>query len=146
MSARPQFPCPGCAAELVYEPGTQQMSCPYCGTRVDITASTAVVEERPYLAFLTPDPGRLEQIAKGALEATCGRCGAAVEFVPPEVAGVCAFCGAEIVAQPKAADPMVAPEAVLPFAFPTERAAAEIKAWIASRWFAPNALKKLARP
>lgn len=146
MSARPQFPCPNCGAELVYEPGTTQMSCPYCGGHVEIARSDETVEERPYLDYLRPGDDKLVPIAAGALEVPCSRCGAIVEFVPPEVAGSCSFCGAEIVAQPKAADPMVAPEAVLPFAFPPDRASSEIKQWLASRWFAPNALKKLARP
>jgi hypothetical protein len=34
----------------------------------------------------------------------------------------------------------------LPFAFTTERATAEVRTWLGSRWFAPNALKKLGRP
>ena len=39
---------------------------------------------------------------------------ALVVFEPPEVAGACSFCGMMIVAQPKAADPMIAPDGVLP--------------------------------
>ncbi len=146
MTSGAHFPCPGCGAELVYEPGTTQMSCPYCGGRVDIPKSDATVDELPYREFLRREPSQLAQIAEGALEVPCARCGAVVEFVPPEVAGECAFCGAQLVAQPKAADPMVAPEGLLPFGFPAEKASAEIKGWLASRWFAPNALKKVARP
>lgn len=145
MSPSSKFPCPGCGAELVYEPGTARMACPYCGRRVEIARSAALVEERPYLEFLRPRPEQLRQIAAGALEVPCSRCGAVVEFVPPEVAGECPFCGTQIVAQPKAADPMVAPEGVLPFGIAPERATAEIRRWLASRWFAPNALKRLAR-
>ena len=50
-----------------------------------------------------------------------------------------------IVAQPKAADPMIAPDAVLPVKVTREAAQTEVRQWIATRWFAPNALKKMAQ-
>ena len=76
----------------------------------------------------------------------CSSCGAIVTFVPPEVASECDFCGAKIVAQPKSADPTVAPEGVLPFHITQPQASAHVKQWISSRWFAPNALKRFATP
>jgi ribosomal protein S27E len=79
-----------------------------------------------------------------ALEVNCDGCGSIVVFEPPEVAGACSFCGAMIVAQPRAADPMIAPDAVLPVKVTKEAAQKEVKDWIASRWFAPNELQKMA--
>jgi hypothetical protein len=83
-------------------------------------------------------------MAQNAIEVKCDSCGATVTFTPPEVAGECSFCGAHIVAQPKSADPLVAPEAVLPFRVTNQQAMADIKKWTSTRWFAPNALKKMA--
>lgn len=83
-------------------------------------------------------------MAENALEVTCQSCGATVTFTPPEVAGECSFCGTAIVAQPKSADPLVAPEGVLPFRITRPQATDSLKKWLASRWFAPNALKRLA--
>jgi DNA-directed RNA polymerase subunit RPC12/RpoP len=145
MTAKHSFPCPGCGADMVYEPGSTSMVCPYCGRREEIAAADGVVEERPLDEYLRPRADQLQVAAPGALEVPCSRCGAVVTFVPPEVAGECAFCGAQIVAQPKAADPMVAPEGVLPFGIPPEQARAAIKRWLATRWFAPNALKTMSR-
>jgi hypothetical protein len=130
---------------MVYEPGGTSMICPYCGRREQIAVSDALVEERPLEQYLQPRPDQLQVVAVGALEVPCTRCGAVVTFVPPEVAGECAFCGTQLVAQPKAADPMVAPEGVLPFGIAPEQARASIKRWLATRWFAPNALKTMAR-
>jgi hypothetical protein len=121
------------------------MICPYCGRREQIAVADALVEERPLEAYLQPRPDQLDVVAAGALEVPCSRCGAVVTFVPPEVAGECAFCGSQIVAQPKAADPMVAPEGVLPFGIPADKARAAIKHWLSTRWFAPNALKTMSR-
>jgi hypothetical protein len=83
-------------------------------------------------------------VAENALEVSCDRCGATVTFTPPEVAGECPCCGRAIVAQPKSADPMVAPEGLLPFRITQQQANESLKQWLASRWFAPNALKKFA--
>jgi hypothetical protein len=86
----------------------------------------------------------LQPVSDQALEAHCTGCGAVVAFHPPEVAGTCSFCGAAIVAEPKAANPLIAPDGVLPVKVPKALAQKEVQQWLASRWFAPNALKKLA--
>jgi hypothetical protein len=83
-------------------------------------------------------------IAETALEVQCSSCGAEVVFTPPEVAGECSFCGVKIVAQPKSADPLVAPEGLLPFGISSGQSTESVKKWLASLWFAPNALKEFA--
>lgn len=139
-----RFPCSACGADLVFDPKENCLVCPYCGHKEAIPTTDALVEERLLDDFLRPGGERLAKVAENAIEVSCTRCGATVTFTPPEVAGDCPFCGSTIVAQPKAADPMVAPEAVLPFSVTQQQANAAIKRWLSSRWFAPNALKKLA--
>ena len=139
-----RFPCPGCGADLVFEPTGGLLVCPYCGRKEEIPASAEQIVERSYEEYLRPQSAQLETIAKGALEVRCDGCGAIVAFTPPEVAGECAFCGRKIVAQPRSADPLVAPEGVLPFLIAEKQANDVIKKWISSRWFAPNGLKRLA--
>lgn len=141
-----RYPCPSCGAILVFEPKDGALACPYCGHKEQIPQSAEQVEERSFEQYLKPRADQLQVIAAGALEVQCSSCGAIVTFVPPEVARECDFCGAQIVAQPKSADPTVAPEGVLPFLIPQPQATANVKQWIASRWFAPNALKKFATP
>ena len=139
-----RFPCPSCGADLVFDPKENCLVCPYCGHKEAIQKSDAQIEERAYADYRHLESAQLSKVADNAVEVSCTRCGATVTFTPPEVAGVCPFCGSTIVAQPKAADPMVAPEAVLPFAVTKRQANEVIKQWLASRWFAPNALKKMA--
>ncbi|HEX8138025.1 MAG TPA: hypothetical protein VF544_10580 [Pyrinomonadaceae bacterium] len=141
-----RYPCPACGANLVFEPKDGALTCPYCGHTEVIPASAEQVQERSYEEYLRPRAGQLQVLAQGALEVQCSSCGAIVTFVPPEVARECDFCGAKIVAQPKSADPMVAPEGVLPFHINQQQATAAVRQWLASRWFAPNALKNFARP
>jgi len=139
-----RFPCPGCGADMVFDPQNNCLSCPYCGRQEPVPVSSGSVEERSYEAYLQAGAAQMGTLAANAVEVTCTQCGATISFTPPEVAGECSFCGATIVAQPKAADPLVAPEAVLPFGIPPPQANAALKKWLSSRWFAPNALKRLA--
>ncbi|HWP45374.1 MAG TPA: hypothetical protein VNO14_19185, partial [Blastocatellia bacterium] len=127
-----------------FEPEDGCLACPYCGRKEKIPASAEEVVERSYEEYLKPRSERLAPIAENALEVRCDGCGAMVSFTPPEVAGECPFCGRKIVAQPRSADPIVAPEGVLPFQVSQKVAGEQIKNWIASLWFAPNALKRLA--
>jgi hypothetical protein len=139
-----RYICPGCGADLLFEPHDGSLTCPYCHRKEVIPQSTTEVVERSYEEYLQAPENRLATMAADALEVKCQSCYATVTFTPPEVAGECSFCGNPIVAQPQAANPLVAPEAVLPFQITRKQADEAIKQWLSSRWFAPNALKKMA--
>jgi ribosomal protein S27E len=141
-----RFRCPGCGADLLFAPEGGCLTCPYCGRQEQIAPSGGTVEEQPYEQYLQLHPDRMGTLAAGALEVQCGTCGATVTFTPPLVAGECDFCGSPLVAQPRSADPSLAPEGVLPFRVTQEAAAGAVRDWLASRWFAPSALKKFAAP
>lgn len=141
-----RYPCPACGADLLYEPRDGFLSCLHCGHREAIPTSADQVEERSFEQYLKIRPEQMEQLAANALEVQCQSCGATVTFTPPEVAGQCDFCGVQIVAQAKSADPMLAPECILPFCVTQHQANAGLSQWLKSRWFAPNALKHFAQP
>jgi DNA-directed RNA polymerase subunit RPC12/RpoP len=140
-----RFRCPGCGADLQFAPEDGCLTCPYCGRQERIAPATGPVEERPYEDYLRAHADSMAPIAAGALEVSCQTCGATVTFTPPMVAGECDFCGSPIVAQPRDADPVVAPEGVLPFKVTSDAANGAIRDWLGSLWFAPNALKRLAQ-
>jgi DNA-directed RNA polymerase subunit RPC12/RpoP len=140
------YPCSSCGADLLYEPTDGYLTCPYCGHKEQISETSDSVSERPFTEYLQVRPEQMGKMAANALEVKCQSCGATITFTPPEVAGRCEFCGVQIVAQPKAADPIVAPEAVLPFSHTALQANSGLRQWLSSRWFAPNALKHFAQP
>jgi ribosomal protein S27E len=124
-----------------FDPQSGMMKCQSCGRTEAVPASTSVLVAHALedaLKHVTP-------LSAEALEVTCDGCGSVVVFEPPEVAGACSFCGMMIVAQPKAADPMIAPDCVLPVKVTKDAAQKEVREWIATRWFAPNALQKMAQ-
>ena len=140
------FPCPSCGADLLYEPQDGFLTCPYCGHKEAVAQSTAEVQERPFEQYVRLRPEQMGQLAANALEVQCQNCGAKSLFVPPEVAGRCEFCGVQIVAQPQSADPIMAPEGLLPFSISQKQAGDGLRQWLSSRWFAPNGLKHFAQP
>jgi DNA-directed RNA polymerase subunit RPC12/RpoP len=140
------YPCPECGADLHYEPKDGFLSCRYCGHKEAIPTSADKVEELSFEQYLHIRPEQMEQLAPNALEVQCQSCGATVTFIPPQVAGQCDFCGVQIVAQAKSADPILAPAGVLPFCITQQQASAGLRQWLQSRWFAPNALKHFAQP
>ena len=141
-----RFLCENCGANMAFDPRNNRLTCPYCESTKAIEQTGEQIVERDYLSFLRPNAERLQPLALNAMQVTCETCGATVTFVPPETARNCDFCGGKIVAQPKSADPLVAPEGVLPFSVTTQNASTALKSWISSRWFAPNNLKILAQP
>ena len=128
---------------MQFNPESGQLKCAHCGTTQALIKGSDVVAH-DFTSAIASHP--LEVIAPQALQVTCAGCGAVVAFEPPEVAGVCSFCGSPIVAQPKATDPLIAPDGVLPAKVSRQGALMQLRQWLSSRWFAPNALKRLARP
>jgi len=141
-----RFPCPGCSADMEFDPQTGGMKCPFCGQTQALAQPAGGITSHALDEFLNhAGAPALRPLSEQALQVTCSACGSAVTFEPPEVAGSCPFCGDALVAQPKAADPLIAPDAVLPARIAKPQAQAEVRAWLQTRWFAPGALKRLAR-
>ena len=140
------FPCSSCGADLVFEPQDGFLTCPYCGHKQAIPESAEPVEEQQFWMYQQGRPEQMQQLASNALEVQCQSCGAKSIFLPPQVAGRCEFCGVQIVAQPKSADPILTPGGLLPFRITQQQATAELRQWLSSLWFAPNDLKRFAQP
>lgn len=140
-----RFLCPNCAGNMAFDAALGKLLCPYCGYAKEVE-SNLNVEEKSYAEFLRPDAHQLQPMAQDAMQVNCSTCGAIINFTPPDTATECAFCGGKIVAQPKSADPLIAPEGVLPFQVTQKEADAALKNWLASLWFAPSKLKDFARP
>src|SRR5919107_6876 len=132
-------------AQVLTPDKVRRFRCPGCGADLQIAPAAGSVEERSYEDYLHMHADRMGALAQGALEVACQTCGATVTFTPPMVAGECDFCGSSIVAQPRDADPVVAPEGVLPFRVTQGQATDSIRSWLGSLWFAPNALKRMAQ-
>ena len=141
-----RYPCPSCAAELVFNPEAANLKCEYCGWEDAIPQSEEELQETSYEQYLNNDLTELTTLSTTALEVSCEDCGANITFEPPQVAGQCPFCSSSIVAQPKNANPTIAPQGIIPFTIGRKAVRKNLQIWISGLWFAPNDFKKLAQP
>ncbi|NET02632.1 MAG: hypothetical protein F6K61_19210 [Sphaerospermopsis sp. SIO1G1] len=141
-----KYQCSNCGADLVFSPNKSLLKCDYCGHEEVIKQTNEKPQERSYEQHINNSHARLEKLSTTAIEVSCSDCGANITFEPPQVAGSCPFCAAKIVAQPKVADPTIAPEGIIPFHIGRQEARKNLRKWIQKLWFAPNDLKQLAQP
>ena len=141
-----QYLCSACGSDLVFKPQDGFLTCRHCGHKEAIPESSKHIEEQSFEQHLRIRPEQMAQLAAHALEVRCQGCGATSIFIAPEVSGKCDFCGLQIVALPKSADPILTPGGLLPFSITSEQATSELRQWLSSRWFAPNGLKRFAQP
>lgn len=146
MSSIKNFPCPQCGAKAIFDPEVGKLKCDYCGWEDAIPKTIEQVKEHSYEQYLHRDRTKIAVLSTTALEVSCQSCGAGITFEPPKTAGRCPFCAAALVAQPQHANPVIAPEGIIPFAIGRREAKKCLQEWLNQLWFAPNSLKDLAQP
>jgi len=139
-----KFPCDQCGARLDFDPSGTSLKCPYCGHSKHVYTDYTAVQERDFQAFIERGepgpgtiPGRSEQVS-------CGGCGAVVLLEDHVATDKCPFCATHLESQPQAAEAMIEPESILPFAVDYRKAKDAFERWINDRWFAPSGLTQLS--
>ncbi len=144
QSISPQM-CPGCGAQLRFNPKVGQLSCSYCQTTVSVSGATAPLEEQDFSAWVAKPQPTHQTLVPQTLEVSCPSCTAQVTFRPPQVAGNCPFCNTHITAQPRTANPGITPGGVMPFQVDDAQARRQLAQWLKKQWLAPHTLKHLAQ-
>ena len=141
---RQVFPCVGCGADLVFHIGQQSLRCPFCGFSKELDLSAeAKVEEQDLLTALREQTqlrkGKVDPDAKFS-QIQCSSCGAKVAFQDDLTSTHCAYCGTPV-QKDQVRDleqGRIPVDGVLSFSVQRETAREKLRAWIKSRWFAPN--------
>lgn len=126
--------CKSCGADMVFDPASQQLRCPYC----DITRD---VERR------VPSIRDFEQerhagaVAMDGDVYKCPNCGGESEIHGFATSVSCPFCGGTNVVKLEDMKGLK-PDSVLPFAVTKDNAAVIGQKWIKKRVFAPSKLKR----
>lgn len=137
--------CPGCGATLMYAADSQNLRCEYCDTEVDI--------KHPVEAA-GPVERDLDKLLHGGAELgygtptqalQCQQCGAAVNFPDKVTSGACCFCASKLVVERAGNTKLIQPESLIPFKVTRDQANDTFAKWVASLWFRPNDLKRMAR-
>ena len=138
-----QFPCEQCGAGVEFAPGTDALKCPYCGSETHIPSTTEGIEEIDFLDTAADGLGD-DAETEDVTSVQCRSCAALVEPSPSHEAFPCPYCGSSIVAR-ETSQRLLKPAALLPFRINRQQATELFRGWINKLWFAPNALKRLAR-
>ncbi|MDD4291349.1 MAG: hypothetical protein PHX51_03800 [Clostridia bacterium] len=129
------FKCSGCGANMVFDPATQKLRCPYCGIEQTVDASKDV-KERDFEEFegLETWTGEIKRVR-------CENCGAEEVFASDETAKKCSFCGSpKVITLDDVGG--VKPNVIVPFRVDKKQASSICAKWVRRRIFAPHKFKK----
>ncbi len=134
------FSCPGCGGRAVFDPGSQSLKCPYCGTE---TAIEKIIEQpQEYDINQAPSSGQKDWGVKVRV-IRCQGCGAETVLEENATSELCAFCGSPHVLTDQS-EAGIAPESVIPFQVTQDQAVSSFRKWLGKRWFAPSKAKRMA--
>ncbi|MEO1016575.1 MAG: primosomal protein N' (replication factor Y) - superfamily II helicase [Pseudomonadota bacterium] len=138
-----QLSCEQCGAVLSYAPGTQNITCEYCGYSNEIEDRPVEIIEHDLDAAIDQASGQ-NSLEQDVQTVKCTTCGAGFTFDPDRHAGSCPFCGQAIVTT-TGSHRQIKPAAILPFAIREDEAQATIRRWLKGLWFAPSKLTKFGK-
>ena len=146
LTALHKFPCAACGAQAEWNPSKQLLVCPFCGTSApfNIDAATGAIEELDLVKALRelPDDQRGWHADKRTVQ--CQSCKAVSVFDPQRVGQNCDFCGSPALIDYNEIKAPIRPQSLLPFKVTEGQVREQIRRWYASKWLAPNTLKRRA--
>lgn len=132
-----KFLCPSCGGNMIFNPESQNLTCPYCSNKIDILAQNGSIKEYDFDSAeetASQDWGNEKRIIK------CESCGAETVVDENNASQFCAFCGSSHIIKNDNSTG-ITPKALIPFKISKDNAADFFSKWIKSRHFAPNNLK-----
>jgi DNA-directed RNA polymerase subunit RPC12/RpoP len=141
------YPCSQCGANLVYDPGHDQLLCLSCGHGEVLSTPKGTVSKQDLGEAMRQLSQRIASTQQGppatlTREVVCQNCGGRTSFDGTLTATRCPFCATPIQRDDLQAAPARLPiDGVLPFGVDEETARANVNKWINGRWFAPREFK-----
>ena len=146
LTALNKYPCAGCGAQAEWNPAKQLLVCPFCGTSTpfSVDPATGAIQELDLVKALrdVPDEERGWDTVKRTVQ--CQSCKAVSVFDPARVGQNCDFCGSPALVDYQQIKAPIRPQSLLPFKITESHVREQIRRWYASKWLAPNALKRRA--
>ncbi|SDP04168.1 hypothetical protein [Selenomonas ruminantium] len=146
------YKCPNCSAPLDFKPGTQKITCDYCGTELDAAALEDLFAKKEAMAAEAADKQDEKwdtAVAGGEWTAeeaaafktfVCESCGAEIVADGNTMATECCYCGHAVMI-PQRFDGMLRPDYIIPFKKTKEEAKAALKEFYGGKWLLPSLFK-----
>ncbi len=146
-SKQDEVACVNCGAKVSFAPGTDSLTCEFCGAvnkiEVDETLRKEAIQEIDFHEFLRKGEDTSVKIEVTTI--SCDGCGASTTFDPSVVSDTCDFCDNPLVAANAHTSSVIQPKAMLPFKVKEKEGHDMFKNWLKKLWFAPNKLKTYAK-
>ena len=141
-----EYKCPNCGGSLKFDPGKQELVCPYCSSVVDMEAMKAMDEEAAQSQESESIDWRYEggqwseDEQQGMAVYSCDTCGG--QIVGDETLGAasCPFCGTPVVMTSKFAGTL-RPDMVIPFKLGKDAALAALQKHYMNKKLLPAVFK-----
>ena len=138
--------CPACGAQAEWNPSTQKLACPFCGTespyRIDHETGKVVELDLVMALRALPDEARSWHEQRRSVQ--CQSCRAVMVFELARVGQNCEFCGSPALVDYAEIKAPIRPQGVLPFRVDGNRVRDAMRDWWRRKWFAPGALARRA--
>lgn len=132
--------CINCGAELTYEPGTDLITCDYCGHKEVIESPQQPFEELELNKYLSSMGGQTHATEITMLH--CDNCGANQHIEENLKSLHCVYCAMPLIVEDVYTEEWIVPGAVVPFKITKEKAHQIFKKWVNNLWWAPNNLQR----
>lgn len=142
--AADHFPCPGCGAQMIFDPDTQALLCAQCGRTEPVSVPELEAPEYLYNPA-TDEYSAPDWKLAGSRTAKCGGCGAELVIGAASLTASCPFCGGNYVVKQDCETTGILPETMMPFRVSHKRAEALFRQWVKGRFWAPKAFKQSSR-
>src|SRR5512145_3014798 len=146
VSALDKHACPACGAQAEWNPSKQKLVCPFCGTEspYQYDRETGKVAELDLVTALRelPEKERGWQTERRSVQ--CQSCRAVMVYDPERVGQNCDFCGSPALVDYEEIKAPIRPQSLLAFKVTEGHVREQIRRWYASKWLAPNSLKRMA--
>ena len=145
VTALQKYPCAACGAQAEWNPARQLLVCPFCGSSApfEVKSDGTIVEHDLAKALReTPEAERGWLTTRRTVK--CQSCQAVSVYDPERVGQNCGFCGSPALVAYEEIKAPIRPQSLLAFKVTEGHVREQIRRWYASKWLAPNKLKRMA--
>ncbi|MBX3036751.1 MAG: hypothetical protein KF758_07540 [Anaerolineales bacterium] len=137
-----RFMCPKCGARMSFAPdGSSSLVCDYCtnGHALGLHKNN---EEKDFIVAMATMKGHGKPLQEQAFH--CNGCGAEFILPPKQISSSCAYCDSPHVVSLENTKDLLAPDAIIPFAFDNKQATKYLIDWVEKNKIKPE--KKVDLP
>ncbi len=134
-----RFTCPKCGARMVFAPDGRTLLCEHCTRREALsTGQGQGLAEQDFFMAMATERGHRKPVAMRAF--SCKGCGAEFVLAPEVISVTCAHCGSPHVVDDRDTRELIAPDALIAFAFDQHTATRRLVAFVEAHGVTPEGM------